>query len=212
MKRRFLFLLMAVFTFIGANAAINRENNKLYASAVTGKQGATVEVTLNMKNSFDIINWQTTLVLPEGVTLKGVAAADRWTQAIQVDGNKLFSETETAVAKGDGVVAKITLEIAADVAEGEYTIQLYPMEMTASDGTSVQQVAAQTFTLTVEAGDEPGTKGDLNGDGFIDASDIQIVLNDMADEKNDPKCDLNGDGFVDASDIQVILNIMAEAE
>ena len=210
MKRRFLFLLMAVCTFIGANAAINRENNKLYASAVTGKQGATVEVTLNMKNSFDIINWQTTLVLPEGVTLKEAAAADRWTQAIQVEGNKLFSETETAVAKGDGVVAKITLEIAADVAEGEYTIQLYPMEMTAADGISVQQVAAQTFTLTVEAGEQQGEKGDLNGDGFIDASDIQVVLNDMLNETNDPAHDLNKDGFIDASDIQVILNIMAE--
>ena len=204
---------MAVFTFIGANAAINRENNKLYASAVTGKQGETVEVTLNMKNSFDIINWQTTLVLPEGVTLKGAVAADRWTEAIQVDGNKLFSETETAVAKGDGVVAKITLEIAADVAVGEYDIQLFPMEMTAAgEAGSVKQVDAQTFKLTVEEGGEEGTKGDLNDDGFVDASDIQIVLNDMADEKNDPKCDLNGDGFVDASDIQVILNIMAEAE
>ena len=56
----------------------------------------------------------------------------------------------------------------------------------------------------------PGINGDLNGDGFVDASDIQIVLNDMADEANDPAHDLNGDGFVDASDIQVILNIMAE--
>ena len=55
----------------------------------------------------------------------------------------------------------------------------------------------------------PSTSGDLNGDGFVDASDIQVVLNDMAADTNDPKCDLNGDGFIDASDIQVILNIMA---
>ena len=57
-----------------------------------------------------------------------------------------------------------------------------------------------------------GKKGDLNGDEFVDASDIQIVLNDMAEETNAPANDLNGDGFVDASDIQVILNIMAEEE
>ena len=58
----------------------------------------------------------------------------------------------------------------------------------------------------------PSANGDLNGDGFVDASDIQIVLNDMAEEKNDPKCDLNGDGYIDASDIQVILNIMADQQ
>jgi hypothetical protein len=55
-----------------------------------------------------------------------------------------------------------------------------------------------------------GKRGDLNGDGFVDASDIQVILNDMSNETNDPAHDLNNDGFIDASDIQVILNIMAE--
>ena len=203
---------MAVFTFAVANAAIRRENNKLYVQgAVSGEQGATVEFTLNMKNSLSIKNWQTTLVLPEGVTLVSATAAERWTETIQVDGNQLFSETEAPVAAGDGVAAKIVLQIASTVAAGQYDLKLFPMAMTAEDGTSVEQTEAQTFTLEVKEG-TVGKKGDLNGDGFVDASDIQIVLNDMADETNDPSHDLNGDGFVDASDIQVILNIMAEEE
>ena len=203
---------MAVCSFVGANAAINRANNYLYAKDATVKQGETVEVTLNMKNAKEIINWKTTLAnLPEGVTFVSAVAADRWTEAIVPTDLTLFSETEAAVAAGDGVVAKITLQVAATVAEGEYDIQLKDVVMTAADGTSIAQVESKTFKLVVEAG-PTGKKGDLNGDDFVDASDIQIVLNDMAEETNAPANDLNGDGFVDASDIQVILNIMAEEE
>ena len=56
----------------------------------------------------------------------------------------------------------------------------------------------------------PSKNGDLNGDGKVTASDIQVVLNAMTEDNNDPAYDLNGDGKITASDIQVILNIMAE--
>lgn len=211
MKRRFLFLLMAVCSFIGANAAINRNNNYLEAASITAEQGKTVEVTLTMvNNTFSIINWKTSLELPEGVTLVSAVPTDRWSEAIQVDGVTLFSETETAVGTGRGAVAKITLQVAATVAAGEYDLALNGVVMFAPDGTEIAQVDKKGFKLTVTEAPEEGKKGDLNGDDYVDASDIQVVLNDMANDTNDPKCDLNGDGFIDASDIQVILNIMAE--
>ena len=211
MKRRFLFLLMAVCSFVGANAALNRTNNYLQAATATAEQGKTVEVALTMvNNTKEIINWQTDLVLPEGITLVSAVAADRWSEAIQVEGVRLFSETETPVATGQGVVAKFTLQVAATVAAGEYDLALTGIVMHTPDGTEIAQVENKGFKLTVTEAPEEGKKGDLNGDDFVDASDIQVVLNDMANETNDPKCDLNGDGFVDASDVQVILNIMAE--
>lgn len=211
MKRRFLFLLMAVCSFVGANAALNRTNNYLEAASATAEQGKTVEVALTMvNNTKEIINWQTDLVLPEGITLVSAVAADRWSEAIQVEGVRLFSETETPVATGRGVVAKFTLQVAATVAPGEYDLALTGIVMHTPDGTEIAQTENKGFKLTVTEAPEPGTKGDLNDDDYVDASDIQVILNDMANETNDPKCDLNSDGFIDASDIQVILNIMAE--
>lgn len=209
MKRRFLFLLMAVCSFVGANAAINRANNYLYAKDATAKQGQNVEVTLNMKNAKEIINWKTTLVLPEGVTFVSAVAADRWTEEIVPTDLTLFSETETAVAAGDGVVAKITLQVASTVAEGEYEIQLKDVVMTAADGTSIAQVESKTFKLTIEAGSEE-KKGDLTGDGDVNAADIQALLNIIASGEFDPRADLTGDGDVNAGDIQALLNIIAE--
>ena len=52
--------------------------------------------------------------------------------------------------------------------------------------------------------------GDLNGDGKVTASDIQVILNAMADDVFEKAYDLNGDSKLSASDIQVILNIIAE--
>ena len=213
MKRRFLFLLMAVCSFVGANAAINRANNYLYANDVTAKTGLlgqTVEVTLNMKNAKEIINWKTTLAgLPEGVTFVKAEAADRWSEEVVATDLTLFSETENAVAAGDGVVAKITLSVAATVAEGEYDIQLKDVVMTAADGTSIAQVESKTFKLTIEPGSEE-KKGDLTGDGEVNAADIQALLNIIAAGEFNPAADLTGDGDVNAGDIQALLNIIAE--
>ena len=208
MKRRFLFLLMAVCSFVGANAAINRANNYLYAKDATAKQGQNVEVTLNMKNAKEIINWKTTLVLPEGVTFVSAVAADRWTEEIVPTDLTLFSETETAVAAGDGVVAKITLQVASTVAEGEYEIQLKDVVMTAADQTSIAQVESKTFKLTVEAG-EVGIKGDVNGDGAVDGMDVVAVYNVMlGNAEQTPASDVNGDGAVDGMDVVAIYGIM----
>ena len=205
-------MLMAAFTFMGANAALNRANNYLKAADVTAKQGQTVEVALTMVNrTFDIINWKTELVLPEGVTLVSAVAAERWADEVTVTGNQLFSETENAVATGEGVVAKITLQVASTVAEGSYDIALKGTVMHAKDNTEIAQTDPLNFKLAVEKADD-GKKGDLNGDGHVDASDIQMILNDMAEGTNNPAFDLNGDEHIDASDIQIILNIMAEAE
>ena len=199
---------MAALTFVGANAALNRANNYLYASAATATAGQTVEVTLNMKNAKEIINWQTALVLPEGVTLVSATAADRWSEAIQITDNKLFSETETAVAAGDGVVAKIKLQVASTVAAGEYEIALSSIVMTAADGTSIAQQENKVVKLTVE--EATGKKGDLTGDGEVNAADIQALLNIIASGENVPAADLTGDGDINAADIQALLDIIAE--
>jgi hypothetical protein len=215
MKRRFLFLLMAVCSFVGANAALNRANNNLTLGSATGEQGKTVEVTLNMKNATKaIINWQAELVLPQGVTLVSVAQTGRWTEAIQVNGNTLFSETETAVAKGESTatpIATITLKVDASVAEGEYTIELKNTVMHADDGTEISQPATETVSAKLTVTPAIGIRGDLDGSGTVGVGDIEEILKLMASGENNPAADLDGSGSVGVGDIEEILKIMAGA-
>lgn len=54
-----------------------------------------------------------------------------------------------------------------------------------------------------------GIKGDVNGDGIVNALDIQAVINAAAIESVEAKYDINSDGKVNALDIQEVINISA---
>lgn len=57
----------------------------------------------------------------------------------------------------------------------------------------------------------PEIKGDVNGDGEVNASDITMLINvilgtEQPDNKN--ACDINGDSIVNTSDITTLINIL----
>jgi hypothetical protein len=209
MKRRFLFMLLAALTCVGANAAILKANNYLKPSEATGTAGKTVEVNILMWNNVDIINWKTDLVLPNGVTLVKAEAAEKWTEEVKSEGNQVFSETETAVGSNTGaVVAKLTLQIDATVPAGEYEVAFSGTVMTSNDGKTITQDDNKTAKLTVEEGGQD-IEGDLNGDKYVTAADFQMMLDLIAADQYLKAADLNNDGYVTAADFQKLLDIIA---
>lgn len=50
--------------------------------------------------------------------------------------------------------------------------------------------------------------GDINGDGLVDISDVNLVINVMLGKETSPAADVNGDGNVDISDVNMVINIM----
>lgn len=208
MKRRFLFMLMAALTCIGANAAIKRANNYLEASEAKATAGKTVVVNILMTNNLNIVNWQTNLVLPEGITLVSAEAAEKWVDPVNVEGNTISAETETPVGSSQkAVIAKVTLQVASTVAAGEYEIALHGTVMIDENSDIVTQVDDKVAKLIVE--ENPAIEGDLTGDGEVNAGDIQAMLNIIADGENPEAADLTKDGEVNAGDIQALLNIIA---
>ena len=209
MKRRFLFMLLAALTCVGANAAILKANNYLKPSEATGTAGKTVEVNILMWNNVDIVNWQTNLVLPNGVTLVKAEAAEKWTEEVKSEGNKVFSETETAVGSNTGaVVAKLTLQIDATVPAGDYEVAFSGTVMTSNDGKTITQDDNKTAKLTVEPAGQD-IEGDLNGDKYVTAADFQMMLDLIAADQYLKAADLNNDGYVTAADFQKLLDIIA---
>lgn len=53
-----------------------------------------------------------------------------------------------------------------------------------------------------------GIKGDVNGDGIVDISDANSVINTILGRQDTPAADVNGDGIVDITDLNVLLNII----
>lgn len=202
-------MLLAALTCVGANAAILKANNYLKPSEATGTAGKTVEVNILMWNNVDIVNWQTNLVLPNGVTLVKAEAAEKWTEEVKSEGNKVFSETETAVGSNTGaVVAKLTLQIDATVPAGDYEVAFSGTVMTSNDGKTITQDDNKTAKLTVEPAGQD-IEGDLNGDTYVTAADFQMMLDLIAADQYLKAADLNNDGYVTAADFQKLLDIIA---
>ena len=55
-------------------------------------------------------------------------------------------------------------------------------------------------------------KGDVNGDGIVNGTDIQAVINCIVAGENDEKADVNQDGIVNGTDIQEVINIIVNAQ
>lgn len=53
-----------------------------------------------------------------------------------------------------------------------------------------------------------GIYGDINGDGTVDITDVNIAINVMLGKETNDAADVNGDGAVDISDINTIINVM----
>lgn len=65
-------------------------------------------------------------------------------------------------------------------------------------------VAVDPFTVTITVGVQ--CPEDLNGSGFVEAGDIQMILDKWGQAADGDIEDLNGSGFIEAGDIQMILD------
>ena len=75
--------------------------------------------------------------------------------------------------------------------------------------TFLLNVGEEGNTLTVNGFTAPALPGDANGDGQVDISDVNSVINQMlGKEAMIPACDMNGDGKIDISDVNAVINKM----
>ena len=52
----------------------------------------------------------------------------------------------------------------------------------------------------------------MNGDGVVNGTDIQAIINLIVSDKYDEKGDVNEDGNVNGTDIQEVINIIVNAD
>jgi hypothetical protein len=73
----------------------------------------------------------------------------------------------------------------------------------------ITSTATQSQGANANHASRLGLKGDVNADGDVDISDINIVINMMLGKIEQASyCDVTGDGEVDISDVNMIINIM----
>ncbi len=166
--------------------------NVIYVENVSGSKNSQVELSVRMRNASDIRGFQFDLYLPEGVTMANnakaslssdrLAAGDVHTLMVDEvsDGAVRFlcsSMNDESFAGGDGEIATLTVNIADNVANGDYDVVVKNALMTETDISRSYEADDIKSTLTVldQTGVETVTADDERRDGSIYTVGGQLV-------------------------------------
>ena len=202
---------------------------------VRGGQQVKLPIELNNGTDIDVVGISFTLVLPDGVSVAEdndgdpvfALASDRlnpnqfFVYSNQLaDGSHAFrivANSASAIVEGtEGAVMTVTLNIAAGMRAGNYSIGLTDNSLSVKDNDNIAQttkLADASSTLTVSNTAGSIIMGDVNGDGDVDISDAIMVvyrsLNKPLACFNEDAADMNGDSEIDLSDaINIIYKIL----
>ena len=166
--------------------------NVIYVENVSGSKNSQVELSVRMRNASDIRGFQFDLYLPEGVTIANNAKASLSTNRLAAgDAHTLMADemTDGAVrflcssmndenfAGGDGEIATLTVNIADNVANGDYDVVVKNALMTETDISKSYEADNIKSTLTVldQTGVETVTADDERRDSSIYTVGGQLV-------------------------------------
>lgn len=199
-------------------AVVGRD--RMYINDFSIKVGETKKVDLILQNDTVYCAFQTDLYLPQGLTVE--PDGDDWvvdltsrknrnhvlSTNIQQDGALRIFVTSQAVQpfRGtDGAIATISLVASSSFGSGEVNLR----NTMVVEETGVKHLLDDCAAL-VNGGDTPSLKkGDVNGDGNVNGSDVTALYNyllDGAAAKGNP--DMSGDGNVNGSDVTALYNIL----
>ena len=105
-----------------------------------------------------------------------------------------------AVSDGGTRVESMNVEYGVD-AEGNEEVTLFIFKC--YNGMAVYKIGTN-----VSGGEQPGIKGDVNGDGEVNIADVNAIIDMILSGSMDAKGDVNGDGEVNIADVNAIIDII----
>ena len=97
--------------------------------------------------------------------------------------------------------------------ECKLVINLYDLSFNSSDGNpSLKDVGFCNISIEGIMTEPEVIKGDVNGDGIVNGTDIQAIINLIVEGEYDQKADINEDDIVNGTDIQEVINIIITAD
>jgi hypothetical protein len=201
-------------------------DNILYAPTLEVRPGQQAMLSICLKNAVELSSFGFRLFLPEGVSIAwseedndyainlnpSRASLKRFTTSFaeQTDGSMLiicYSTQNHSFTGNDGEVINILLDIADEMADGDYAICINHQEMATASMTTFN-VAQCKSTLTVLS----YLLGDVNGDQQVSVVDINGVVNLILGTNTNglllKAADTNCDGSISVVDINGVVNII----
>jgi len=212
------------FKFIVGLDDIVTESDYIYSVGLSIYQGYTANLEMKLANENTFTAYQFDLVLPEGIALATdengkylVSKSDRYsdnTQQVKVekhDNNTYrimsFSMQNGIINGNDGIILTITLKADEEITVGNANAEIRDIVLTLPDETKIK-----TKPITFPIGVNKRLKGDADGDGEIDVTDIVAMINYIMGQPSEkfvmPAADINDDGEVDIFDVMKAINLV----
>jgi Leucine-rich repeat (LRR) protein len=121
----------------------------------------------------------------------------------------------TEVTNQCGAYSSTQNEITDVVVEG---IDIYGgyVNITLSGNANAKKVKTETSEMYLDyiylEAATSTLRGDVNGDGVVNGTDIQAIINSIVEGEYDEKADVNSDDQVNGTDIQEVINIIVNEE
>lgn len=206
MKKVIVLAVMMVALFAGAT-------DRFYIEELLMMPGETRSVSIMLDNEEAYTAFQCVLYLPNGFTATNFALTSRknsnhtLTVSTQPDGSmRLLSYSLMLKTYSSNSGALVTFDVtASEDFTGTATMNLRNTVFTTEDGVE-NDLADEECTVI------KGQKGDVNGDGVIDITDVTALISKALENDVTPfisiAADLNNDGLFDITDVTMLISLV----
>ena len=209
-----------------ADTDISKMENVIYIDKMEVSAGSQATISIKMKNTVTAEGFGFDIYLPEGISIMkdedGFAEVELSTErttakktnifdyAFMSDGSLRvfgYSSNGSAISGNDGEIVTIKVDIAEDMAQGEYPIIL--RNVTISDAESVSHdVDYVKSTIVVSS----YMVGDANNDGKVNVGDLTAIahhiLGNTPNKFNERAADANCDGNINVTDLTATAHLI----
>ena len=204
---------------------IETDDDKIVVTGVSATKGQQATFSIDLENkTTDLTAYQFDLTLPDGISLsvndKGkyvVTMTSRYEDDSQtlniskLEGNSYrfvcFSMSNEKITGTSGTILNATLTIGASVNDGSYEATISNIVVTKVNGTQLKLKDAKFNIVVTNV-----IKGDANGDGEVNVSDIVEIVNYIMNKPSNKfvfaAADLNSDGEVNVTDIVKVVSLI----
>ena len=204
--------------------AETEELYSLQAANLKTSPGKQITLSLNLKNFALISDYQFDLCIPKGFSIAKdeddlemiYLSIERTTERKHTYSYNMltdsvlrvisYSDSTYTFSGNEGEVLTITLDVAEDVADGDYTLLIKNIEMTEPDGTT-HKASDYPCKVTIIS----YTPGDINNDGSFSVTDVRGIVNMvLAAQSPDDNlaADVNEDGVLSVTDVRGVVNLV----
>ena len=195
-------------------------SNQLVIGNLASDKGKQVVFPISMNNTAKITGLQLDLYLPDGVTVatnsKGkmlISTTDRMEGTYTISSSQMdgfvrilgYSADGDAFSGNSGDILNVTLNIADNVADGNYTIHVKDIVLSDVNSTEYHPADAGA-TLTVKS----YTLGDVDNSGAININDVVCIINHILNRQVGTfiaeAADVDGSGTININDVVTLIN------